>query len=189
MASNGDTEIANDDARLYRRASGIEPSHNLPSEIRRRELLVAVSTLIAVFGLPRSGQAQSDGATPIDLGSFRALTSALTGISPSDAELPAMFLDAFASDAANLGRLHTIIMDQPESHWDKAIETAGLKPLSESLMQAWYTGSITQNAEERVLSYLDAFVWHACGYTKPPTRCDTNFGVWADAPPPGRFSE
>lgn len=161
----------------------------MPAAVRRRELLVAVSTLVAFFGLPRSGFGQTASGQPIDLGSFRELTSALTGISASDAALPELFLDAFTDEAADLGRLHAIVTDEAETAWDAAIDAAGLKPLSESLLQALYTGSVGEKSEERVLTYLDAFVWHACGYTKPPTRCDTNFGAWAEAPPPGRFQE
>ena len=189
MARNGDTDVVIEGARLKGRASGGDAHHSISATIRRRELLVAVSTLVAFFGLPSSGYGQSASAKPIDLGSFRELTSALTGISPSDAALPQLFLDAFAADADDLGRLHAILTDQTEAEWDKAIDAAGLKPLEQALLQAWYTGSVGLSSEERVLTYLDAFVWHACGYTKPPTRCDTNFGAWAEAPPPGRFQE
>jgi hypothetical protein len=157
--------------------------------MRRRELLMAVSTLMAFFGLPRTGYSQIAYGPPIDLGSFRELTAVLTGISPSDAALPQLFLDAFAADAKDLGRLHAIVTDRTEAEWDSAIDAAGLRPLSDALMQAWYTGSISEKSEQRVLTYLDAFVWHACGYTKPPTQCDTNFGAWAEAPSPGRFPE
>ncbi|MGE3364712.1 MAG: sugar dehydrogenase complex small subunit [Rhizobiaceae bacterium] len=154
--------------------------------MQRRELLVAISTVAAFFGLPGAGLASAEA---IDSGAFRELTGTLTGISPSDPTLPQLFLQAFAEDIDKLAKLHAIVTQMPEAEWDSAIVSAGLKPLSESLIQAWYTGSITQGADERVLTYLDAFVWSACGYTKPPTRCDTNFGAWADPPPPGRFSE
>lgn len=187
MAGNEDVDLVVGVAHQERASS--HPSFPLNGmNVERRELLVAVSTLVAFFGLPQPAFSQAI-PKPIDLGSFRELTSALTGISPSDATLPEVFLEAFAADAADLTKLHAIVTGDAEEQWDAAINAAGLKPLAESLLQAWYTGSVGQNANERVLTYLDAFVWHACGYTKPPTQCDTNFGAWADAPPPGRFSE
>jgi len=189
MTGDGDIN-AIDDATPSGRASAVTSLQVTGTTVARRELLVAVSTLIAFFGLPRAGYSQNvQPVGAIDLGSFRELTSALTGISPSDATLPEVFLQAFASEAAALSKLHAIVTGDAEEQWDQAINAAGLKPLAESLMQAWYTGSFGQGDNERILTYLDAFVWHACGYTKPPTRCDTNFGAWADAPPPGRFSE
>jgi hypothetical protein len=178
-----------DDTRLPERVGEPAGHHFPPAAVRRRELLIAISTLAAYFGLPGAARSQTAASGAIDSAAFRELTGMLTGISPSDASLPELFLQAFSADAANLGKLHAIVTQQPESEWDSAITSAGLKPMSEALIQAWYTGSITQGSDERVLTYLDAFVWHACGYTKPPTRCDTNFGAWADAPPPGRFSE
>jgi len=189
MTGDGDIDVV-DDATPSGRASRAGPLQRTDTAIGRRELLVAVSTLAAFFGLPQAALGQSASAVgPIGLGSFRELTSALTGISPSDAALPEVFLQAFASDADDLTRLHAIVTEQAEEKWGAAIDAAGLNPLAETLMQAWYTGSVGQGANERILTYLDAFVWHACGYTKPPTRCDTNFGAWADLPPPGRFSE
>ncbi|MER8441322.1 sorbitol dehydrogenase family protein [Mesorhizobium sp. M1312] len=178
-----------DDARLPKQVGEPAARHSAPATVRRRELLIAVSTLAAFFGLPAAARSQVALSSAIDPSAFRELTGILTGMSPSDATLPELFLQAFSADAADLGKLHAIVTEQPETEWDSAIASAGLKPLSESLIQAWYTGSVMHGSEERVLTYLDAFVWHACGYTKPPTRCDTNFGAWANAPPPGRFSE
>jgi hypothetical protein len=139
--------------------------------------------------LPHTASGQAAASGGIELNAFRELTSLLTGLLPGDASLPELFLQAFSADAADLGKLHAIVTEHPEAEWDGAIAAAGLKQLAESLIEAWYTGSITQTSQERVLTYLDAFVWHACSYAKPPTRCDTNFGAWADAPPPGRFPE
>lgn len=159
-----------------------------PTAIDRRELLLAVSALASLFALPGAAKAAATPAT-IDLAGFRDLTAALTGYSPRDASLPALFLDAFAADVEQLAELHAIVRETPDANLADAIKSAGLDTLASTLVQSWYTGTIGQGDEERVLTYLDAFVWYACGYTKPPTRCDTNFGAWADAPPPGRFSE
>jgi hypothetical protein len=156
--------------------------------IDRRELLVAVSALTGLLGLSNIEGALG-AEQPIDIDAFRDLTIALTGYAPRDAALPAVFLDAFASEARELAQLHTIIRDTPQDRWEAAIDAAGLAPLAGALVHSWYTGTVGSGPGERVLTYLDAFVWYACGYTKPPSRCDTDFGAWADAPPPGRFLE
>lgn len=184
--------MVDEGGRPFRAKAGDASSHRIhaPREIDRRELLAAVSALAALLGLPAfAGQPAIAAEQAIDLDGFRDLTAALTGYSPRDAALPNLFLDAFASDAMELARLHAIVRQTPEEGWEAAIAAAGLEPLASALVQSWYTGTVGDGPEERVLTYLDAFVWYACGYTKPPSRCDTNFGAWADPPPPGRFSE
>ena len=159
------------------------------ASLDRRHLLVAVSTLAAALGLPGGGAAQAGGvADPaIGLDAFRDLSVALTGFAPPDVSLAESFRDAFAAEAADLGRLHDIVRHQPPEAWDAAIAAAGLGPLAEALVTAWYTGMVGEGANRRVVSYLDAFVWYAVGYTKPPSQCDWDFGAWADPPPPGRY--
>lgn len=164
--------------------------HRSGASIDRRELLAAVSALVAALGLPvLPTEAATAPPQAIEINAFRDLTVALTGFAPRDAALPDEFLEAFAAEAASLSQLHSIVRDTPPEEWDAAIDAAGLGTLAEALVQAWYTGTVGEGAEQRVLTYLDAFVWYACGYTKPPSQCDTDFGAWADAPPRGRFSE
>jgi hypothetical protein len=115
------------------------------------------------------------------------MTIALTGYTPRDRFLAKDFLDAFASEAADLVKLHDIVRSNPPAAWEPMIASAGLSNLAETLVSAWYTGMVGEGANQRVLSYLGAFVWYACGYTKPPTQCDWDFGAWADPPPPGRY--
>jgi hypothetical protein len=160
------------------------------ASLDRRQFLVAVSTLAAALGLPGGGAAAQAGGTPdpaIGLDAFRDLSVALTGFAPPDVSLAESFRDAFAAEAADLGRLHDIVRHQPPEAWDAAIAAAGLGPLAEALVTAWYTGMVGEGANRRVVSYLDAFVWYAVGYTKPPSQCDWDFGAWADPPPPGRY--
>jgi hypothetical protein len=162
------------------------PGRGVPG---RRKLLVAVSTLAAALGLPGSAAAQA-GDVPdpaIGLDAFRDLSVALTGYAPPDISLAESFRDAFAAEAADLARLHEIVRHEPPEDWDAAIGAARLAPLAEALVAAWYTGMVGEGADRRMVSYLDAFVWYAVGYTKPPSQCDWDFGAWADPPPPGRY--
>lgn len=152
-----------------RRAAGID----------RRELLIGVTALAAAFGLPGAGAAQVPGITAIE---FASLSSAVAGFPPADPNLAAEFLAAFPDQAAELARLHQIIIGTDESEWQTAIAAANLTPLAEAISTAWYTGMVGEGAAERVVTYLDAFAWYAVAYTKPPTRCDISFGAWS-APP------
>jgi len=168
---------------------GVPEPHAQPS-INRRELLAAVSALVAALALDgRAGALAANGDAPIDIDAFRALTNALTGFSARDESVVQDFLQAFSAEAAELTKLYEIVRETPENQWDAAIAAAGLTPLATGLTTSWYTGMIGKGPDQRVISYLDAFAWYAVGYTKPPSQCDTNFGAWADRPPPGRFSE
>ena len=154
----------------------------------RRQLLLAVTTLAATLGLPGAGPPPTSAAgPPIGVDAFRDLTVALTGYTPRERFLAQDFLDAFASEAADLARLHGLVRNNPPDAWEPLIAAAGLTNLAEALVSAWFTGMVGEGSERRVLSYLGAFVWYACGYTKPPTQCDWDFGAWADPPPPGRY--
>lgn len=150
-----------------------------PATIDRRELLAAVSTLAAVFGLPRAALAQGPSITQIE---FSSLTNAITGFPPNDPAIAAEFFTAFADQADDLTRLHDIVSNTPEDEWTSAIAAANLTPLAETLSTAWYTGMVGAGADQRVVTYLEAFAWYALTWTKPPTRCDISFGAWAEPP-------
>jgi hypothetical protein len=145
--------------------------------------------LAAAFGLPGASSSEAAASGTVGVDAFRDLTIALTGYTPRERFLVKDFLDAFTSEAGELARLHGIVRDNPPDAWDREIAGAGLTELAETLVSAWYTGMVGEGADRRVLSYLGAFVWYACGYTKPPTQCDWDFGAWAEPPPPGRFRE
>jgi hypothetical protein len=174
-----------------RKKDGSEPDASsgiTHSQLDRRELLRAVTTLAAALGLPGVALSPAaSAATPISVDAFRDLTIALTGYTAREPFLAKDFLEAFAAEAADLARLHEIVRSDPPDAWEVKIASAGLSDLAEALVSACYTGMVGEGANQRVLSYLGAFAWYACGYTKPPTQCDWNFGAWADAPPPGRY--
>jgi hypothetical protein len=152
-----------------------------PPELDRRELLIAVGSLVAAFGLPGSALAQSE-APPLSNDAFANLANLIAGYPPADPEITREFRKAFASEMDQLSKLYDILRSQPEEQWQAAIKTARLGPLADALTTAWYTGTAGKGADARVITYLDAFAWYAVGYTKPPTRCDVSFGAWAAAP-------
>jgi hypothetical protein len=157
-----------------------------PRELDRRELLIAVGTLAAAFGLPHApalAQAGAEaGATPLTTSDFANLSNLIAGFPPADPDITAQFREAFASEIDELVQLYEILRTQPEADWPAAIKAARLGPLAEALVTAWYTGGVGKGADRRIITYLDAFAWYAVGYTKPPTRCDVSFGAWAAQP-------
>lgn len=155
------------------------PRRHRPAGIDRRELLIAVSALAAALGLPKAARAQGPAITVTE---FSSVSSAIAGFPPNDPTIAAEFLAAFADQAGDLSRLHEIISTTPEDQWTSAIAAANLTPLAEALSTAWYTGMVGAGADQRVITYLEAFAWYALTWTKPPTRCDISFGAWAEPP-------
>jgi hypothetical protein len=154
--------------------------------MNRRELLAVAGAVLAALGSPGRATAQSAASAfiPISTEAFHDLTLALTGYAPRDPSMVGAFHEAFASELTQLDRLYEILVAEPDrSDWPKAIEDAGLAPLAEQLIAAWYTGIVGEGEAARVITYIDAFVWYAVGYTKPPSTCDTDFGAWAIRPP------
>jgi hypothetical protein len=155
--------------------------------VNRRELLAvagAVLTALGSQGVATAQIAASSPLVPISAPAFHDLTLALTGYSPRDPSLIDAFRDAFSPELLQLEQLYQLLMSEPDpDDWPKAIEEAGLAPLAEQLVAAWYTGIVGEGEAARVITYIDAFVWYAVGYTKPPSTCDTDFGAWAIRPP------
>jgi hypothetical protein len=154
--------------------------------LSRRELLVVAGAILAAVGAPGRATAQATSAVsfiPISTQGFHDLTLALTGFAPRDPSLVQAFHEAFADELGRLQRLYDLLIAEPDrDDWVKAIDEAGLSPLAEQLIAAWYTGIVGEGEAARVVTYLDAFVWYAIGYTKPPSTCDTDFGAWALRP-------
>ncbi len=145
--------------------------------MNRRELLAVAGAIIGAIGLPGSATAAA-----ITADQFHDLSVALTGFAPADRSLVSAFQEAFASDLDDLGRLYDVVRAAPRDSWKDAIDKAGLTSLAEALINAWYTGLVGEGANQRVVTYLEAFVWYAVAYTKPPSKCDTDFGAWATRP-------
>ena len=156
------------------------PDGHGPNELDRRELLIAVSTIAAAFGLP--GTASAQPAATLSTMEFASLSSAIAGFPPADPDLAASFLEAFSAQAGELAKLYEIVRTVRPDEWEEKIAAEGLAPLAEALTTAWYTGTVGDGADQRVLTYLDAFAWYAVAYTKPPTHCDISFGAWSEPP-------
>jgi hypothetical protein len=154
--------------------------------MNRRELLAVAGAIIAALATPGGAAARAGTPPfiPISTGAFHDLTLALTGYAPRDPSMVDAFRDAFSNELTQLQRLYDLLVSEPDrDDWPKAIGDAGLSALAEQLMAAWYTGIVGDGEGARVITYLDAFVWYAVGYTKPPSTCDTDFGAWANRPP------
>lgn len=154
--------------------------------MNRRELLAVAGAILATLGTPgrAAALAGSSSFIPISTAAFHDLTLALTGYAPRDPSMVEAFHDAFSQELTQLEQLYQLLVSEPERDgWPKAIEDAGLSALAEQLVAAWYTGIVGDGEGARVITYLDAFVWYAVGYTKPPSTCDTDFGAWANRPP------
>jgi hypothetical protein len=150
-------------------------------QLDRRELLIAVATLAAAFGLPGASVAGAE-LLPVDNGGFANLANLIAGFPPADPDITAQIKAAFAAEAEEVAQLYELVRTTAPEDWEAAIKAAKLGPLAEALVTAWYTGSVADGNERRVITYLDAFAWYAVGYTKPPTRCDISFGAWSEPP-------
>jgi hypothetical protein len=153
--------------------------------MNRRELLAVAGAILGALGTRGAALAQSAPASvvPIATGAFHDLTLALTGYAPRDPSMVDAFHDAFANELTQLQQLYEILVAETDrADWPDAIAQAGLAPLAEQLIAAWYTGIVGEGEAARVITYIDAFVWYAVGYTKPPSTCDTDFGAWALRP-------
>ncbi len=155
--------------------------------MNRRELLAVAGAILAALGAPGAAVPASGASSPfipISTDAFHDLTLALTDYAPRDPSLVEAFRDAFSHELTQLQRLYEILVAAPDrDDWPAAIEDAGLSGLAEQLVAAWYTGIVGEGDAARVITYIDAFVWYAVGYTKPPSTCDTDFGAWANRPP------
>jgi hypothetical protein len=162
--------------------SGGETSGSV--RLDRRAILQAM--LVLAGG---DGAAALAASKHLDLEGFRELMIAMTGYLPRDPTLADAFFEAFSAEVAELQTLAHIVLGSPESTWDAQISTAKLDGLAQALVSAFYTGIVGEGAEAKVITYINAFAWYACGYTKPPSQCDWNFGAWAYPPPPGRLDQ
>jgi hypothetical protein len=153
----------------------------------RRTLLTAILAIGGAKAVATAPSAAKPAEKSLDAGTFHDLFVAINGLAPRDPSLSEAFFESFKEELADLKLLCDIVLQSPESEWPTRISAAKLDALAESLILAGYTGTVGEGSNAKVITYLDAFVWYACGYTKPPSQCDWNFGAWAVAPDKGLF--
>lgn len=153
---------------LYQ-AGILRMAHSNPTPsatLTRRGLLSAVSA-ISVLSL-----SQWPGrvfASSLDVEAFLALSRKLIGRDDLSEDIAAEMLRAYAS----LDRMDKISALEEGEH---------AKDLADDIVAAWYTGESPDPDDLEVLTYTDALVWQALGYTKPMASCGGVMGYWADPP-------
>lgn len=71
-----------------------------------------------------------------------------------------------------------------ELEHSSAYKSRGGKACVDAVASAWWSGIVpTRGGGQKVVTYLDALVWHAVPYAYPPTECLGATGAWAK---PGR---
>lgn len=145
---------------------------------------------------PLSGS-QAAAATPrpggLELASFLALSSLLTGIDDLNPQIGAVYLESLeGSDqfALSLADLHAQMGFGEASAPPSLEEAAGRgvfdaeasRTLADKVIEYWYSGVYeTADGGQAVATFADALVWRAVGYTKPLTLCGAP-GFWALVP-------
>jgi hypothetical protein len=141
----------------------------MPTVSRRDAILGGACAATVAVALPLAASARA----PLTVSEFRALSAALTGMSPADLDVTAAhklltgFLsigrgDDLASLAADPGKAGT---------------------LANEIVAAWYSGNFATGEGLEAFDVTDALVWEALDFTKPPGLCGGDTGHWSDPPP------
>jgi len=149
--------------------------------VNRRLALQVIAALAASGWLPRS-MAQS--APAIAPKSFTAASLAYTGYTFDDFRVANAMLSALNASvgAANLRKLAILAARTPAGELDAALQSAGLERAAEIVVTALYTGTVESPKGTIVVSYDQALVWQAIGWTKPNAFCGGPTNYWANPP-------
>ena len=147
--------------------------------VTRRELLKGLAALAASGLVP---QALAQGTLPPT--QFSALSNAVSGYAYSDRRVAAAMQSALAAavGAANLARLAQLASSTPAARLSAALKAANLEATAETVIAALYSGTVSTPRGPRVISYDQALVWQALGWTKPNAFCGGETNYWASAP-------
>jgi len=144
---------------------------------RRVLLKVLAAVPLAAFGIPAV-------AATDDVAMFDRTSQALTGYpAPNPDDVKAM-LGAFATAdrRAALARLADVVARTPADRLDAALRDNGLEKIADDLVAAWYSGIVANGKQQRLVLYVDAYVWSAMTFTKPMGVCGGLTGYWKDPP-------
>lgn len=134
--------------------------------LTRRNLLIGASA-VSVFSLvPLTTWASAAG---FDVNAFLALSEKQVGQADLSTEVAAAMFKAYLE----LGK-QPALQDLTAGEEDQE--------LSNSLVNAWYTGESPDADALQVLDYTDALIWQTIDYTKPMGYCGGAVGYWADPP-------
>jgi hypothetical protein len=147
--------------------------------IDRRTLLKSLAGVAATLVAGR-GSAQD----ALSAAQFGALSTALTGTTPSEPADVAQMFAAFATPdrRAALTKLARIVALTPAPELDAALRSNGLEVLANDLVAAWYSGVVGVEKNAKLVLYADAYVWSAMTFSKPMGVCGGVTGYWAKPP-------
>jgi fructose 5-dehydrogenase small subunit len=153
--------------------------------MNRRTVLQGLSALAASGWLP-SVFAQS-GPPATTAKAFSAASLAYTGYAFGDPSVASAMLRALNAivGSANLAKLAALATNTPPDQLDAALKAAGLERTAEIVVVALYTGAVDGPKGPIIVSYDQALVWQACGWTKPNAFCGGPTNYWANPPGTG----
>ena len=151
--------------------------------MNRRELLQGLAALASSGWLP-AAFAQSPSSPTLSPAQFSATSIACAGYTFDDPRVAAAMLRALNDSVgrANLIRLAKLAVNTPPAQLDAALKAAGMERTAEIVVAALYTGTVDGPKGTIVISYDQALVWQACGWTKPNTFCGGQTNYWSDPP-------
>jgi hypothetical protein len=115
---------------------------------------------------------------------FSATVRACTGYAFDDPVVANAMLKALNASVGNasLARIAALAASTPPEQLDAALKSAGLENAAEVVVVALYSGTVDTPKGPVVISYDQAIVWQACGWTKPNGFCGGSTNYWATAP-------
>jgi len=148
----------------------------------RRTVLQGIAALAASGWLP--GAFAQSGAPAMTAKAFSATSLAYTGYAFDDPGVANAMLRALNATVggANLTKLATLASTTPPDQLDAALKAAGLERTAEIVVAALYTGAVDGPKGPIIVSYDQALVWQACGWTKPNAFCGGATNYWANPP-------
>jgi len=150
--------------------------------MNRRTVLQGIAALAASGWLPSAFAQNAQAAMTAK--AFSATSLAYTGYAFGDPSVANAMLRALNASvgSANLAKLAALATNTPPEQLDAALKAAGLERTAEVVVAALYTGAVDSAKGTVIVSYDQALVWQACGWTKPNAFCGGPTNYWANPP-------